>query len=712
MIAIMAENASSTKPFSFEAAAALPRVFEVSDTYKANKKYVTDKAGQINVVYQHFTHANLLQERYEIDVSREVSAFSKRHAKAYHVTDKQLPSRKCIGYVVDYYHPHRHTALGKLREVHHPHLIELVEAGIVFIEPWKANRFVIIYEQPEGVSLASLLEQKQFYKPSEIMKRLIAPIAAALQKLEASEVHHGNINPDNIFISPTRVILGDCLAEPAGLMQPDIYEPLEHIQAPPDVRGNGTMASDMYALAIIALDVMNVLGSRKQLTREQLLSVLLTRGSYNSFVLQEQMMPLSVVDFLRGVLIETPSERWKPDHIMLAAGGKQFNLIAPNIPQDSKRTQSFEGVEHTTMRALAYAFRASPDAACNTLRDPKFIKWLETIPYQAETKDRMEKVSQRMRRITASSAQRHELLARAISILDPDGPIRYKELSVHPSHLPLFLCQLMRSADMNQRSLLQELLTADLIVFWRELRPSHFHSLGWDPEAIRSVLRFHSLGFGIERLMYEMNPAMSCLSQDYLPYYATNAKTLLQILDSTAMQHEQSPFLDRHIMAFISARAGIRKEVPMKEYKDYPEIANHLELKSIIMLAVIQEKTKAGALHGLSCRASLVIIECIEAFRSRDVRASLSRDMKIALPKGSLGLLVRILQNKDYLNKDTMGYQVAAVQFRKNASTLIHLRDKRSMSTKALKRGLSVAFLISLMILFGVSYHMLDKMTQ
>jgi eukaryotic-like serine/threonine-protein kinase len=570
---------------------------------------------------------------------------------------------------------------------------------------------VIIYTKPEGGTLAALLESGQVFKPSEVMKKLIMPLAVVLNKLETLGITHGCINPRNIFVTAGGLVLGDCVAEPAGSMQPLIYEPIEHLLAMPEARGNGRIASDMYALAMLTLDAMGELSNRKQLTRTQLIALILARGSYNLCV-NEGLFPSQLVDVFRGILIENAAERWTTEHLILCVGGKRYNLVPPNTPRDSNRPHSFDGVEFYTLRSLACAYGEKVDKAIENIRDPKLMKWLEIIPYRNDAKEGMEKIVQRARRTSPTSSQRHEIVARAIATLDPQSPLRYKEIAAQPDHLSQLSIHCITTHDLQTQAMLAEMMLADLLIFWRDLAPSNFKALPWDAEVVRLLVRYHSIGFGAERLMYEMNPTMPCLSKPYLPYHVTNAKTMLQVLDYEACNGKALALHDRHLMAFIAARAGIRKELKLTEFKDYPALYNSSALQAIVILARAQEKTKVGALHGVCTQAMLPIIELIESFYSVNVRESFSADLQTVLPKGNLSYLVRVLHNHEYIVRDREGYGLAKEKYARNTRRLHQLQDKRALFARAQEKGLRTAFCLSLMLLFGVCFHVVTQMTQ
>ncbi len=686
---------------------------EKSETYQTNKALILQRLEATEGSFSPFGKANFLNERYEIDINQELEQFSKSTAKAYRVVDHEMPGRACIGYIMEYYHPHRYLILEKLQDQPaHPHLIELLGAGVINISAWKANRFVIVYEQPVGAPLSELIAKQEFFKASELLKKIIIPIAFVLKKLDDLDISHGSIHPDNVYYDGTRILLGDCIAEASNSNALPIYRPIEYLTAMEHLSGGASFSADLYALAMLTLDACGELGSKRQLPNEQLIPAVLSRGAYTVFV-NETNIPDHLVDFFRGSLLEPVDDRWTIEQLMLYVSGKRFNLIPPNPLRDCPRPFDFGGQDHYALMHLAYSFSLDWDNALPAIRDNKFLKWIESMSYQSETQDKIEKLTTRAARAASKSGQADDVIARTISTLDPQGPIRYKNISIHPINLPQLFCEYIKEGDIHSITMLRELIAIEIISYWRDLKNSNYSKVPWDPQAINHLMRYSSLGFGTERIMYEMNPQLPCMSRDYLPYYAMNAKVMLLILNQLAKQQaEEKSLVDRHLIAFIAARCGIRKEIKVKDFQTYPALYENKEFNAIVILARAQEKTKVGPLHGLCCWAGMRLIEMIEHFHSREVRNRYSEDIRRTLPHGKLSYLVRVLSNKEYIQQDSQGFLRAKAMYHKNQAKISRLKNKKRIWRRSMDSGLRIAFVIGLMILFGVCYYLLYKYTH
>jgi serine/threonine protein kinase len=680
-----------------------------SFTYQQNRKAILAALQTIPVNYQPFGQPNLVKDRYQIEPHKELSEFHRTHAKAYAARDVQHPEKEYVAYVCAPYFPARHGVVQALKGQHIRHVLELIEAGIAFIEPWQENRMVLIYERPQGVTLESVITQQPYCSPIDAVKQIVVPIAAAMAKMASSGVVHGSINPRNIYVHEKNLVLGECAAEPASMDHPAIYEPLERLSAEDGLRGVPTRESDIYALAVLVLDACGFLGNKKLLTRQQLLPAYYARGAYNVLV-DETAVPYQLLDMMRGALTDNPTERWGMEQLVNFAAGKKYNLIPVNAPRDTTRAYPFAGTDYVTLRSLAYGYTTQWDSSIASIKDVKFVKWMDTITYKNDMKEKIERMHVRASRSAAKGKGADEIIAKTITTLDPYGALRVKQTALTASALPYALCVAFKDGDLGKQLALREIVEFELAGYWRDAHDYNYSKLSYSPEVIRALLQVQSAGFGMERVLYEVNAELPCMSRNYARYYALNVKTMLMVLESVAKEKAAHDKLyDKHLLAFIAARANINKEVKIKDFRDYPELQNNNELSSIVLLAMAQEKAKIESLPALCCWAGLRVAEMIEHFHSYEVRQHFSRDIQAILPRGRLSYLVRVLQNRDYIMRDVQGHQKAIATFQRNTARIAQFRDKAAIKRRAERGGLRVALGVSLSILCVVTYIVMAK---
>lgn len=690
--------------------------FASSETYLENREAITRSLAKYNSNYALFGEAHQLGDRFEIDVSQEVQYLSKPHAKAYRVLDKKKPDRACVGYVTEPYRPYRHDALELLSGHQHPNLMNLLDAGKVYMPAERANRFVMVFRQPTGVPLSMMIANQEYFLQSEVVKKLVAPIASLLHMLHNLELHHGNIHAGNIYIDGDKVTVGECLLESSVTTQPLLYQPIEQLASMPDAQGTGDITTDIYALAILMLDAIGELESKRNMTRPQLIALLLSRGSYISYV-NESSVSDQLVDLLRGSLVESLYDRWMPDALVDYVKGKRFNIIPPSPPRESPRAHHFEGADFYTRRSMANALYARWEKATAHINEGKIPKWLDSMSYKDGSGDKVTKTIKKSGRpVGSATGAHHELIARIIMVLDPQGPLRYREFHGQANALPSLLCHIMETGDLQLRSVFNDIINHDLAAFWSDNQPLKSHTilpkLSWDIGLARQMMYHKTLGFGMERVLYEINPALPCMSRHVLPYHVTSAKELLLALDALAKEHaENNNFVDKHLIAFLAAKAGIRKEIKIKEHKLYPDLYNDSEVQALVILARAQDKAGIAKLPGLTHWVALRVAELLEHIHSTEIRRSFSRDVKTALPEGKISLILSILQNKDYIIRDCKGHLKAQQLYDKNKGSIKKLVNEDKLRKQAYNNGLRVAFILSQLLLFAVLYYVLKKYT-
>ncbi len=693
-------------------AVAVKSVKSITDsvTYQNNRKYILATLQTLQNNFSPLGAPNILRERFEINVEQQLAQFSRTHAKAYRATDAKYPDKLCVALVVEPYFPHRHLMIEALKGQQNPHLSELLDAGVVHVEAWGEARMVLFYEQPKGEKLsdlmADLMADKPFCNQSDVLKQVVAPIIAAIAKLHSLGVVHGGINPQNIYVHERNLTLWDCVAQPCGYDSQDIYEPVERLSADTNMRGAPTLEADIYAIAVLALDACGLLNGKKQFTAKQLYPAMLQKGAYNLLVAEEAITSSQLLDLTRGVLCDNPKERWGIEQINNLVNGKRYNLIQIGTLKETSRAFAFAGIEHITMRSLAFSYVNNWEQALLSIRDVKLVKWIDTLLQKNENlKEMIERMNQRAIRSTSKGKISDEIISKTISTLDPFGAIRTKQMAISATAVGQTLCSAFKAGDLAQQVAVREIIEAELAGFWRDLSSYNSAQLKWSPEQMRLLVQSSSVGFGMERALYELNQTLPCLSRTYARYHSLSAKHMMLVLESSAKNHADDKLYDKHMLAFLAARAGIVKDVKIK----VNGMQSSTELQAIMLLSSVQEKLKMDSLPALSCWAALKITDIIEQFHGLDVRQAISRDMQAVLPRGRLGYLLSVLYNKEHIARDVEGHSKAVRMFGRNNVRIKYYKDKAIIARKAEISGQKFALSLSVIMLLAVIYVVVEK---
>jgi Rad3-related DNA helicase/serine/threonine protein kinase len=196
-----------------------------------------------------------------------------------------------------------------LKKLKHRNIAEVQDYGMLQSGEPADDYGYLIVQYSEGTTIRERFVEGQTYPPDEI-RRVLFPLADALQYAEATHVVHGNLHPGNIMQTEKDFLLTDFSlllshqdqeVQQASLA--DLYRAPEHL------RGTVTAASDQYALAIMTYEWL--CGRRPYLATnpEELLFQQEHEALPTPSSLNERISPLVEQSLLRALALN-PAERF------------------------------------------------------------------------------------------------------------------------------------------------------------------------------------------------------------------------------------------------------------------------------------------------------------------------------------------------------------------------------------------------------------------
>jgi hypothetical protein len=174
-------------------------------------------------------------------------------------------------------------------------------------------------------------------------------------------------------------------------------------------------------------------------------------------------------------------------------------------------------------------------------------------------------------------------LTKLLSIIDPDGSLRYETIAVSAESIPETLQYLQNSKRQN---LFEEVIKIIKDKNWQnytgiyspgfleETKGNEFHYL---VERNNNKLSHKNN----ERLIYSLNPYLPCLSSMLNGKYVNNIKELLLALDSYAQKQPNNFIIDRHVSAFIAAKLDLKDNIKPLILLNFPKFTEHHAIKSL-----------------------------------------------------------------------------------------------------------------------------------
>lgn len=629
-----------------------------------------------------------LNDKFEILPEQPMPEYDTAYAQAYGVRAKgmvagiPLIALVCTGTL-----PTRSDLLTSERGLTHPGLMLVKDCGVVFWPPANVRTMAYIYEKPSGNKLMPLggiscPPQRE----DRLIPLFIAPLASALRELETMAVFHGSIRPDTIYIDGAggRAMLGEHLAMPVAYKQPVVFETIPRALAPHYARGTGTSADDLYALGVTLVAALTGEQPLRDLSDIAIVQLKMERGSYIA-LMGERRFGNGLTELLRGLLADDPEQRWTHADLDLWLQGRRLTPKQSLAARKASRPMRFGGHEYFQARQLAMAMTADTKVAATLIKNEEIAKWLSHGLNDEETIKFYDEGLLFARRMQRAGPEEERLVAAAVIVLHPLGPIRYRGLSFFPQGFPILLASLM-SAD-EPVTLLYEVIQNAMASQWiavQKEKPPEMVVAIQQMEKAKEVLEKSQLGFGMERVLYDCNPTLPCLSPVVRAYHPLTMRQLLEAIEKRA---RDAGLMDRHIAAFMLARD--RKIMPpvMRLIEQSGSDNGKKGVALLTLYSDLQYRYGPERLPGIAAALMPLVQESVKRFRNRARQEKALKDLKIIAAEGDVIAMLNQIDDPDLLERDAQEFAAAKMLYQQTELEIermqAYTRNKKAIAVQA-----------------------------
>ncbi|MBV5324237.1 MAG: hypothetical protein J0626_02630, partial [Rhodospirillaceae bacterium] len=204
--------------------------------------------------------------------------------------------------------------------------------------------------------------------------------------------------------------------------------------------------------------------------------------------------------------------------------------------------------------ALAHAMSRHWNEAIAMVADGDFDNWFKRGFGDEKAPDKMLRVVGLANAYGPQSSVRDRTVSRYIILMGGNLPICYKDIRTTLMGMGSMLSHYFERSERVQQ--IAEMMNARLPHAWLEeqpnLRPEQMQ-LRRSLEMIDKVIDRPGPGYGIERVLYELDRGTPCKSALIADYYVVNSADLLPAIDAAipGAPHGTLP-MDRHIAAFVA----------------------------------------------------------------------------------------------------------------------------------------------------------------
>jgi len=605
----------------------------------------------------------ILRQRYLVDSGAPLPALDSPSAMAFNVEDQHDFGRKMFGLICTPDLPTRLDSMRFLKNDLPRGILPFADWDVVYWPPLGQNTTVVIYDQPLGGRVVTRLADKDTkITEYDVARHLVEPLLTPIQYLSETGSAHRAIRADNLFFmdeAMTEIVFGDFVTAPPGFDQPIMYEPIERAMTTMSGRGRGTVKDDIFALGVtigvlvLGHNPMAKVTDQDQVRRRQEL------GSFTA-LFGETRIPIPMLEPMRGMINDDPDGRWGIAEVSNWLSGQRSKSPTRKSRTKADTPFAFRGHGYNNPKVLAAQFCANVPEAARVIREEAFAAW---VLRSLGDKKRAEAVKN-----TVQNAHFYKdgyqgsddyIVAKIAIILDDSAPIRYLGYNFMPDgYGPLVA---LEAAQNGNQEIAAQLLSRDIPAMWLTLQDPPFHDtpmLNKTFAKLKGFLSINDPGYGVERLLYEINPSLPCLSPVLQTSCVVTIEHLLPALDLCASHSDTSQLpVDRHIAAFIAARFDEDIHPHLKAIASAKQEISIIGVLSL--LAFLQWKLRQPAGLGLCSWVGGLLGPVINSYHNRKTRKQLEKDVPVLVRKGSLTELFDLVDNAERRRTDRRGYMDA-----------------------------------------------------
>ena len=650
----------------------------------------------------------MLNKNIEIHPDVPLPHLDSPHAKAFNARDKRSPDRPMYVLLCHRRLPPRLDLVRGLSRMETAALIRPQAWGVVEWPQDGREYQMIAFDQPGGPRVVlEGPEGEPALRDDDIVRNVVPVLAGLLKELKGRMISHRAIRASNLFYadkSRTEVVLGECVSEPSGYSQPLVYETLEAGMADPSGRGSGYPGDDIYALGVLLLALLGGVEPCSEMSDEEIIDNKIRLGSYATMV-RDIKVSISLMEPLRGMLCDSLPHRWTASDLENWVSGQRQSTKPHSAPQKMARPYEFNGLEYWHPSTLANAMARNWDAAVASHPASPLITWLRKAYGDSSQRNAF---ADKVQYVVASANKGEDagdrVLANLLAVLDPGAPLRFRRLSAQPEALGQFL-----AIDFDDQSKIKDFtaaIRARLPGVWLELQPvarPEFVPLKKSIELTQFFIDREGMGFGLERCLYELNPAWPCQSPLLDRSLVVRIDQLVPALERLAAQEEQSVVpIDAHIAAFCAAHI---KDLPKSVFSDLmePEESVAHRLAVLALLARAQDAGRADNAPHL-CRWMLRCLSpVITEFHNRPYRQKLGERLQALAERGRLDPMHRIASNAEARRRDSLGFERACVLFERSKREIDWLHEGGLTGADQVRKGSEQAALLVSSVISGTA---------
>lgn len=639
----------------------------------------------------------IIGDRFIVTLENPVSELDMPGARAYSCQDTADSNHSVLAYVCDSLVPPRSEILNALSRLERVNMVCPQDWAVAALPGKTQHQFIIIADRPGGRRVMSPSDdQITPFTEDRLTRSVLIPIVKTLRPLNEIAIPHRNIRADNLFYRDAAqgsVMLGECFTSPPAMYQPALYEPIDSAMAEPAGRGTGLITDDLYSLGVTMAILLRGSNPGARMSDADIINAKLREGSYATLI-GDTKVTLGMMEVLRGLLTDDPNERWGIAELELWLNGRRLSPKQAKLPHRASRPFRFNSKEIFTAPMLSLTLGQNWNDATRVVGTDPIDVWIRRS--LDDEKMSLNYVTA-IRSAAAYGGRRgieDRTVSRAMIALDPAAPIRYRRFCARIDGFATAL--MVRAIQSSDTQDVAEAILAKLPQFWFENQPKQRPEdqiFRRQFEMMAFMLGRQTIGYGLERCIYELNPGAPCLSPMINDYYVISLSQLLSALDMAAQKKSnlKNDPIDRHIAAFIAARLKHPLDNHLQAMANTVSVGTK-RMGIIRLLSEVQQYTGEQTPRHVAKWLVNLAQPIIETYHSRPFQEKLTKEVNRLCDKGSLMDIAYSLENATRREKDNEGFRAAMREYGDAENEINQIEAEEMTKPEAIeKKGQEIA---------------------
>lgn len=655
------------------------------------------------IVISHSAKPDLAGDKYKIYTDREETALSNEFCKYFHAENIDTHEKFYAVVCYKFYLPNIFN-MKTLQRAAHPNIVTPVHYSIVKMSYDAQEYFVYIVPYFNyKLTLQNYLNTHSL-TPKQLNNKLLIPLMQIIDIASKSNIVLGNIDIDNIYFNENTndFILRDPFYQPPYFSQQLSFLPNELISCHPAGRSTDHNLGDLYALGVTFFTALTNKEPYEKIFEDEQIRLRVNQGSYNALIgntnISEDYKLL-----LKGLLSDSLTERWRVRSIEDWLNGKATKVSETNNI-DTNTALSFNEKNFYNCKALAHEFYKEWDKAINFLKQEDLFKWIQRSIGRLDMVESLnEVINERLAASSNSAINKDKELFKVITTLDSNGPIRLKNFATNFSSLPMFLSYSVAHQSNALTHKVIELITNQ---FWRfniikTPRFANYNQYISRLETSSAYYNDNAFGFGIERIVYTLNPYLPCLSTNLNGHYVSDIKELLTVLDGIAEKEPDKAIMDEHIAGFIASKLNVKREIKVRALLNFPELIDNEAIRSLSILVLAHQSFPKLKIINIGKALSQKIAGLLDLIiNSKNLRQHLNDSILECGESGNLAEILNIISNAKLIENDQKNFFRACKEVRFLNEQIKALSNKHNVKVVGKFYGSRITTLIAYLVLF------------